>query len=103
MPTDWAKPTTGVLARLADPRVAQFWDKDHLISQSLEATVPGGEPACCRQGGALWDVVALYAPGSRLGHSSPEFISGPVVDSIGALRPRLASLSEDGSAARLPH
>ena len=93
LPTDWGRPATGVLGRLNDPRAVQFWDSKHLISRALQAEMPAGEPPCCRQNGALWDVVALFAPGEQFGRTPPAFVNGPVVDSVSALRSRLAALA----------
>lgn len=93
LPTDWARPTTGVLGRMPDARVEQFWDPHHLISHTLEPTLPKGEPGCCRRNGAYWDDVALFPPGARFGSASPSMIEGPVVDSVGDLSAQLKTES----------
>ena len=79
LPSDWMRPTRPVLARLSDKRVAQFWDKDHLIAKQLSAQLHAKEPSCCRHSGTLWDLVALYPRETNWNGSEPSFIDGPVV------------------------
>ena len=68
-----------VLARISDPRVTQFWDKDHLIAKQLDQQLSTSQPKCCRHAGILWDVVALYPKGVQWGGSQPAFIDGSLV------------------------
>lgn len=89
LPTDWYEPSSGALARIADPRAAQYWDHDHLLSRVLAADLPPGEPPCCIHGGDLWDVIAVFPPGRRIGASPPAWIDGPVVSSLAVLRGHL--------------
>lgn len=91
LPTDWFSPTSGTLARISDLRAVQFWDHDHLVSRLLSASLSAGQPNCCRRGGALWDDIALFPAGRRLGAASPSWISGPIVDSTAGLGQQLAA------------
>jgi len=77
--SDWIRPTRPVLARVSDPRVRQFWDKDHLIAKQLDQQLSSAQPKCCRHAGTLWDVAALYPKGVQWGSSQPAFIDGAVV------------------------
>jgi len=76
--SDWGRPTRPVLARIPDPRVTQFWDKDHLIAKQLDVQL-SRQPSCCRHTGILWDLVALYPEGVQWGSSEPTYVDGPVV------------------------
>ena len=89
LPTDWSPPSAGVLARIPDARVEQFWDPDHRVGAVLSRSLAAGVPGCCRSQGRLWDDVAVFPPATRLGAAPPAWISGPVVDSIAGLRTRL--------------
>jgi hypothetical protein len=77
--SDWGRPTRPVLGRISDPRVKQFWDKDHLIAKQLNQQLSTSQPSCCRHAGILWDVAALYPKGVQWGGSQPVFIDGAVV------------------------
>jgi len=77
--SDWSRPTRPVLARISDPRVEQFWDKDRVIARQLDQQLSASQPNCCRHAGTLWDVVALYPKGVQWGGSQPAFIDGAVV------------------------
>ena len=85
LPSDWARPGTGVLSRVSDRRAAQFWDKRHLfakqLSQALESDKEHPEPRCCDEGGILWDVVVVYPRRARWEKSLPRaaVLNGPVV------------------------
>jgi len=85
LPTDYSSPGTGVLARLSDPRVAQYWDKDHLFAAQLEhelaADADHPKPNCCTRNGIQWDQVAVYAQDARWDGQLPRavFLDGPVV------------------------
>jgi len=91
LPSDWSRPTRPVLARIADPRVKQFWDKDHLIAGQLDQQLSTSQPSCCRHAGILWDVAALYPKGVQWGGSQPAFIDGAVVKVEMELAKRLAA------------
>jgi len=77
--SDWSRPTRPVLARISDPRVEQFWDKNHLIAKELDQQLSSSQPKCWRHAGILWDVVALYPKGVQWGRFQPVFIDGAVV------------------------
>jgi hypothetical protein len=89
LPTDWERPGAGVLSRLSDRRVAQFWDKQHLFSAELQRKLSSDaghpRPSCCEQDGDLWDMVALYPGGARWDGSLPRavFLDGPVMQATG--------------------
>jgi hypothetical protein len=90
LPTDWSAPTAGVLARLGDARVRQYWDPNHLVAKRIkdDARPPQPEPGCCERNGILWDLAAVYRADARWADRMPPalFIDGPVVavtDGIG--------------------
>src|SRR6202007_3128832 len=39
LPMDWARPNRWVRLRINDPRVTQFWDKDHLVAKGTRTSV----------------------------------------------------------------
>ena len=80
LPTDWAKPSGFVMARISDPRAMQFWDKDHLVQKELSQQFPSSQPFCCQRDGIIWDVAAIYPPQIRWGTSAPVFFGGAVLD-----------------------
>ncbi len=82
--TDWRSPTRSTLARLPDPRVRQFWDKNHVVSAALTGIAahnpPQPRPDCCIDKGFYWDEAILFPPGARWNDSvSSAFWNGPVV------------------------
>lgn len=81
LPTDWNRPTSAVLNRLSDQRAIQWWDKQHLIAGLLKASATSQNPGCCKRNGTLWDVIAVYPPGTKWTESLPPpvFFAGPVV------------------------
>lgn len=98
IPTDWAPPTSGVLARIPDARAAQYWDHDRLLSQKvLAAGVKDVE------GPVVWDAVGLFAPGVRWEglFPQPEFSGGPVANVIGELRERIAHSYSSASTSEV--
>ena len=86
LPTDLAPPITAVLSRASDLRVQQYWDPNHLVAKQLaaDARAPQPEPECCDRSGILWDLAAVYPPGSLWADRLPSatFFNGPVVDVI---------------------
>ena len=83
LPTDFSPPNTSAMARVSDPRVRQFWDRDHSIARAIAAA--GGSqpvPDCCDQDGILWDLAAVYSRGRRweVGLPPATFLNGPVAD-----------------------
>jgi hypothetical protein len=92
LPTDWSKPSGFVMARISDPRVVQFWDKDHLVATELQRQLSSSQ-ICCQRNGIVWDVAALYPKDMPWGTSSPIFFGGAVLDVTGAVRQHLSSIS----------
>ena len=88
LPTDYSAPGTAVLGRLADPRVAQYWDKNHLfaaqLGRKIQADAPQPKPRCCTQNGIQWDEVAVYSQDAQWSSELPRafFLNGPVVRSL---------------------
>lgn len=83
LPTDWSAPTAGVLARMPDPRVRQYWDPHHMIARRMgaDARAPQPVPDCCDQAGILWDLAAVYGPDAIWTERMPvaALMNGPVV------------------------
>jgi hypothetical protein len=82
LPTDWMPPTTSALSRLSDRRIRQFWDKDHRLAKIMaDSQIGKPEPSCCKQAGTLWDLIAVYPPGSQWDENLPpaSVFNGPVV------------------------
>ncbi len=81
--TDWGKPGSGVLGRLSDRRVIQFWDQQHLLAKQMaqDARSPQPKQQCCQRAGILWDLGAVYPAGARWTESMPPavFFDGPVL------------------------
>ena len=94
--TDWQSPAAGVLSRLKDARVRQYWDPQHLLAQRLaaDAREPQPKQACCLRGNILWDMAALYPAGAQWKDSLPPaaFFNGPVFDRKGELEAHLRPL-----------
>lgn len=88
LPTDFSSPGMAVLARLADPRVAQYWDKNHLFAHQLGHTMESDaghpQPNCCVSKGIQWDEVAVYGPDAHWDDQLPRavFLNGPVVRAL---------------------
>jgi hypothetical protein len=87
LPTDYSSPGTAVLARLSDPRVVQYWDKNHLFAEQLarviESDAAQPHPGCCTHDGIQWDEVAVYPQATLWKEQLPPavFLNGPVVRS----------------------
>jgi hypothetical protein len=71
--TDWTRPATPTLQRISDPRVAQFWDKERLISHAM------GEHD---RKSIIWDYIGVYPRGGIWSDGPPEplYHGRPVVD-----------------------
>lgn len=88
LPTDYSSPSAGVLARLSDPRVAQYWDKNHLFAERLASRLKTDEghpqPSCCNRRGIQWDEVAVYGRRVYWDDQLPRaaFLDGPVVHAL---------------------
>jgi len=91
LPTDWGRPSTHVMARLSDPRVTQFWDRNHLIAGLVEMGADGRRPACCTRNGHWWDVIAAYPPVSKWTSVAPvpELLNGTIVQTASQLGAQL--------------
>jgi len=52
---------TIVLNRIADRRVSQFWDADHVLATRMtqDARSPQPTQECCMRNDHLWDLVAM--------------------------------------------
>jgi hypothetical protein len=94
LPTDWAAPTSSALGRLSDARVQQYWDPNHLLATEMknDARAPQPEQDCCVRSGILWDLAAVYAPGSTWSERMPTatVFNGPVVDVTEAIEGALS-------------
>lgn len=70
---------------MSDPRVAQYWDRDHLFAAQLERELSSDgdhpKPRCCTRNAIQWDEVAVYGPHARWDGELPRaaFLDGPVV------------------------
>jgi len=87
--SDVTLPGRWALSTLSDPRVQQFWDPSHLMSQQLksDARPPQAEPECCERQGNLWDIAAVYPAGATWADRLPPAIvfNGPIVDVASAI------------------
>ncbi len=78
-----------MLARLSDPRVEQYWDKNHLFAKRLASRLKADEghpqPSCCNRHGIQWDEVAVYDQDVHWDDQLPRaaFLNGPVVHALG--------------------
>jgi len=79
LPTDFGAPSTATLRRASDPRVSQYWDKDHIVSRSL------GERD---RSSVVWDYVAVYQSGKLWDKVPPDpaYSNVPVVRAMGGTR-----------------
>jgi len=102
LPTDWAAPASSALGRLSDVRVQQYWDPNHLLATEMknDARAPQPEQDCCVRSGILWDLAAVYAPGSTWSERMPTatVFNGPVVDVTEAIE---GALSHGRAEARI--
>jgi hypothetical protein len=82
LPTDLAAPSTMTLKRINDSRASQFYDKDHLVSNSI------GEE------GLVWDYLAVYPQGKlwEKGPPEPTYSHAPVVNAIDETREAIKKL-----------
>ncbi len=94
---DVAPPGTSVLARVHDPRAAQFWDPERLLPDTLARDLPPAMVAAVADTDAaghvvIWDYAALFRPGVRWEGRlpAPDWQGSPVVDALDSLRARLA-------------
>lgn len=103
LPTDWRSPTTSTLARISDPRVAQYWDPHHVASEEIKRSLAAiGLPLDGHtSGGDLWDFALLYPPEPPTQNAlpTPVFADGPVADVITRLSARMQDLANHTAAA----
>jgi hypothetical protein len=83
--TDWTHPSPETLSRIPDPRVAQFWDKQRLISHSM------GEHD---RRSIVWDYIAVYPRGALWNNRPPE----PIYDGRPVIRVKKAAADALGRA-----
>jgi len=107
LPTDWRRPTSFTLARISDPRAAQFWDPHHLVSLEIQRSIAANHIAFAGHtgGGNLWDLAAVYAPNASFNNAlpAPLFIDGPVVDVISQAVAKTQQLLANPRATALLH
>ena len=86
--TDFVAPSTAALARIADARATQYWDRKRALSRLL------GEH---NRSTVVWDYIAVYAPGTLWQDAPPKpiYSDNPVRDVIsgakGSIRRLLAA------------
>lgn len=84
--TDLTAPSTAALARVPDPRVTQYWDREralsHLMGEHSRATV-------------VWDYIAVYNPGTIWQDALPKpvYSDHPVREVIGGAKNAIQRLS----------
>lgn len=85
--TDWSAPTSGLLARLRDPRAAQYWDRGRALSEKMRGDLAGAHDVP----DIIWDAVAIYPKGARWDAALPPntFFDGPVVRVMDGFRKAL--------------
>ena len=83
--TDLTAPSTITLRRLNDPRVAQYWDRNRVLSHVM------GERD---RSSVVWDYIAVYKPGQLWTDAppQPEFQGRPVVYFIEGTRKALRTI-----------
>lgn len=94
LPTDWSKPSGMVQARISDPRVVQFWDKEHLVAKELQQQLSSAQ-ICCQRNGIIWDVAVLYPGDMQWGSSAPVFFGGAVLDVADDVRQHLSAMNSN--------
>ena len=87
--TDFARPISSVLQRMPDLRVRQYWDPQHVLSAQMtrDARAPQPVQDCCDRRGYLWDLAAVYPPGSTWTDRLPTatVFNGTVLDIVDQL------------------
>jgi hypothetical protein len=96
--TDVAPPLTGVLGRLEDDRVTQYWDPDRVLAADIlravnQAPARYGFDGPLPQDFIVWDVVAVFDRTARWEADLPvpAYYGGPVVDVIEPTRRAIAA------------
>jgi hypothetical protein len=102
---DVAPPGRGTLARVPDPRAAQYWDRSRALSRAIVTGLLEDGAGGPRQGvhskTIVWDVIAVYAPGAVWDRHPPrpDWSGYPVVDAVGEFEERLSAI---GAAKTMP-
>ena len=87
--TDFVAPSTAALARIADARATQYWDRkralSHLIAEHNRSTV-------------VWDYIAVYAPGTLWQDAPPKpiYSDNPVSEVISGAKESIQRLLARG-------
>ena len=92
LPTDFAAPSTAALARISDPRAAQYWDRKRVLSHLLgERDRPS----------VVWDYIAVYAPSETWQDAppGPAYAGHPVREVIGDAKKAIQKLLGAGTTA----
>jgi hypothetical protein len=88
--SDWAVPSAGLLARLPDPRAAQYWDRGRFLSERIRAAGANEGRAAAD---IVWDIVFVFPRGVRWDAAFPHaaFADGPVVGVMDEFRRALGA------------
>jgi hypothetical protein len=96
--TDFAAPLNRVLGLLHDPRVAQHWDPERILSADLVRAVNENPSRYDMEQPfpadfVVWDVVAVFGKDARWERDlpPPAYYGGPVVESIEGARKAIAA------------
>ncbi len=92
--TDWRAPGGAALGRIADTRVHQFWDPNHVVASALNEFAKQKplrpDPDCCVAKGFYWDEAILYPAGAHWNNPpASAFWNGPVYKIIPGLEKTL--------------
>ena len=103
---DVVLPASAVLARISDPRAAQFWDAHRALSAAIVADLPADTLASVAQIESTgvkiaWDSAALFRAGARWDDRFPvpDWAGRPIVETADTLRVRLRALAPAPAAA----
>lgn len=93
--TDIAPPTSRTLARIPDRRVAQYWDRQRLLSREIVRSALA-EPSKdaheeINERTIVWDTIAVFSAGTRWDTAFPhaDYHGYPVADVIDEVEGRL--------------
>jgi len=98
--TDLGPPSTRKLATISDPRVAQYWDPKHAVSNFVPSSDWAAKEGMFTQGErssdkvVAWDLILLFPAGSCGSGAlpAPVFRGDPVVTRITDARDHLRAL-----------
>ena len=90
LPTDFVAPSTAALARIADARATQYWDRERALSHVL------GER---NRSTVVWDYIAVYAPGTLWQDAPPKpiYSGNPVRDVISGAKESIQRVLASGA------